>query len=273
MIQTRLISIACACPTGSFGAPQRQATPRGDVNRKHPQQDSSKMNQTAVKVTDGANPGQARSGARRVSLRVVAACADVDPRPSLIPSSPMESSSENWQQVVDQVIDGDRVAFMKMSRAITGFLGSWRAFDFRDDWDDLVQEVVIATVEAVKAGKMKDPNAIIGYIRQTARFKFVDRIRLRQREAPDADAEVAADQRALHWPPESSPEANRGEVWGAVRKLPDKQQQALVRVYAEGRTYEEASQITNIPLGSLKRYLRLGLATLHQQLGLDEADS
>jgi len=37
-------------------------------------------------------------------------------------------------------------------------------------------------------------------------------------------------------------------------------------VYLEDQTYEEAVATTGIPLGSLKRYLRLGLAQLRAQL-------
>ena len=37
-------------------------------------------------------------------------------------------------------------------------------------------------------------------------------------------------------------------------------------MYIEGRTYEEAAEATGIPLGSLKRYLRLGLGQLRLEL-------
>ena len=52
----------------------------------------------------------------------------------------------------------------------------------------------------------------------------------------------------------------------AAPALTEKQQKALVAVYVEGKTYNEAARDTGIPLGSLKRYLRDGLAALHAQL-------
>ena len=56
------------------------------------------------------------------------------------------------------------------------------------------------------------------------------------------------------------------EIRDAILKLPEKQRLAVLSVYLEGRTYDEAARHTEIPLGSLKRYLRDGLATLQAEL-------
>jgi DNA-directed RNA polymerase specialized sigma24 family protein len=48
--------------------------------------------------------------------------------------------------------------------------------------------------------------------------------------------------------------------------LPEEQRRVIQAVYIEGKTYEEAAEATLIPLGSLKRYLRLGLSQLREQL-------
>jgi DNA-directed RNA polymerase specialized sigma24 family protein len=55
-------------------------------------------------------------------------------------------------------------------------------------------------------------------------------------------------------------------VRAALQNLPAEHRRAVQAVYVEGRTYEEAVVVTAIPLGSLKRYLRLGLARLREQL-------
>jgi DNA-directed RNA polymerase specialized sigma24 family protein len=41
----------------------------------------------------------------------------------------------------------------------------------------------------------------------------------------------------------------------------------VTAVYVGGMTYEEAARATGIPLGTLKRYLRDGLAQLREELG------
>jgi len=157
------------------------------------------------------------------------------------------------------------MAFLELSRLFTGYLSRWRAFDFRDDWDDVIQDVILATVQASRNGRLDHPQAVSGYIRSATRNKFVDRIRARQRIALDQDAEEAADR--VHWPPNESVSRNeRIELWDVVSRLPEKQQEVVVQIYVQGRTYEEASQASGIPLGSLKRYLRQALETLHGQM-------
>lgn len=59
--------------------------------------------------------------------------------------------------------------------------------------------------------------------------------------------------------------------WGMrehVRRLPERQRTAIEAVYLSGYTQEEAAASTGIPLGSLKRHLREGLASLRAALGI-----
>ncbi len=184
----------------------------------------------------------------------------------------MKAGSVHWPSVVDRVADGDGVAFLEMSRLITRLLTGLRAFDFRDDWDDVIQEVVFATVQAARMGKLDDRDAVLGYIRSSVRNKFIDRLRRRRREAPDADPIMDVDRRA-EWPPRVHSELMREEVWTFVDALPDKQQRVVLQIYVEGRTYEEAARETGIPLGSLKRFLRQALETLRQELLPEETAS
>jgi hypothetical protein len=57
-----------------------------------------------------------------------------------------------------------------------------------------------------------------------------------------------------------------------VRELPEKHQTALMLVYVEGCTYDEAAEKSGIPLGSLKRYLREGLEALRRALSGGASD-
>ena len=53
----------------------------------------------------------------------------------------------------------------------------------------------------------------------------------------------------------------------ALEELPERERKAVAAVHVEGRSYSEAAAATGIPLGSLKRHLRDGLARLRQALG------
>jgi RNA polymerase sigma-70 factor (ECF subfamily) len=175
-------------------------------------------------------------------------------------------AGEDWLAIADGIVAGDRIAFAKFARLITSFLRRWRAFDFRDDWEDLIQEVVLATIEASARGQIEHAGALVAFARSVTRNKFVDRLRRYERR----DVRETSQEEDLALPPESSGvEASREEILDlrrAVEALPENQRRAVLGVYAEGKTYEEASEDAGIPLGSLKRYLRQALEQLGERM-------
>lgn len=181
----------------------------------------------------------------------------------------------DWLPVVRRVLDGDRAAYARLVRLVTGHLTSWRAYDFRADWDDMVQEVLLSTVEAYRADRIADSGALVAYVRQAARFKFIDRIRVLNRrgrpielnERTDADVQGGS----LAWPPTTAGEGRGHELRVAIREamagLDPREREAVTWVYLRGHTYEEAAEATGIPLGTLKRALRTALVRLKEVLG------
>lgn len=186
-----------------------------------------------------------------------------------------ESGSVDWLGVVQRVLDGDRAAYARLVRLVTGHLTAWRAYDFRADWDDMVQEVLLSTVEAWRAGRIADSGALVAYVRQAARFKFIDRIRVLQRRGRPVELkegnETGSDGPALAWPPPDSASSRGVELRVSVREAMDRleprERDAVTWVYLRGHTYEEAAEATGIPLGTLKRSLRTGLVRLKEVLG------
>jgi len=181
----------------------------------------------------------------------------------------------DWLLVVSRVLDGDRAAYARLIRLVTGHLTSWRAYDFRADWDDMVQEVLISTVEAYRAGRIADSGALVAYVRQAARFKFIDRIRVLQRRGRPVElkegTDAATEGGSLAWPPAEGGESRGTELRVAVREAMDRldprEREAVTWVYLRGHTYEEAAEATGIPLGTLKRALRTALVSLKEVLG------
>jgi RNA polymerase sigma-70 factor (ECF subfamily) len=177
-------------------------------------------------------------------------------------------SDVDWQAVVARLLEGDRLAFLELNRLVTGFLAQQRAYDFRDEWDDLRQEVVTAVVENARAGRLRDPRAFVGYVKVITRNKFIDRLkrqlRVREKETLPWDDETARAVAATEPAPDA---AERHALWAAVESLPEESRRIVQGVYGEGRTYEEMSQATGIPLGTLKRRLRESVALLRERLG------
>lgn len=176
-------------------------------------------------------------------------------------------AAEDWGRVLEGLIEGDRLALAKLTRLVASFLARWNAYDFHDEWDDLIQEVLLAAATALRDGKIRDRRAVVAYLKSTARFKFADRLKAHLRRAEDDHlpwedvvgelAESSAD----GWDPGAS-----SDLLAALENLPDERRRAVIAVYLEGCTYDEAAAATGIPLGSLKRYLRDGLADLREAL-------
>jgi RNA polymerase sigma-70 factor (ECF subfamily) len=174
---------------------------------------------------------------------------------------------QDWATVLGRVLRGDPVALLRVARLVNGFLVRWNAYQFRDEWEDLTQEVVTAAAIALRDGKLRDPQAALGFLHSTARFKYVNRLRIQLRLR---EGEELAWGDALERSESALPEERRQELRRALERVPEKARRALLAVYVDGRTYEDAARETGIPLGSLKRYLRDGLAQLRVELAGNE---
>ena len=167
--------------------------------------------------------------------------------------------------MMQSLIDGDREAFVKLSRLVRGFLVGWRAYDFQDEWSDLIQETVMAAVEGARRGRIRDAEATYSYIRAIARNRLSRRLITHLRKSPRAP--VPLEELEL---PGVNPDAEAVATMRlALSKLSEKQAAALMAVYGAERTYEQAASDTGIPLGSLKRHLREGLVRLREQFSED----
>src|SRR5262245_21167819 len=166
---------------------------------------------------------------------------------------------EDWVSIMEALLHGTPdtkpVAFAKLNRLVSGFLVNMRAFDYREEWEDLRQIVLMKLVQSFSQGKLREPKAFVEYARIVTRHEFYDFLRAHQ------DMEVTSDLPDLG-DTESRDQTTTLSVRSALQSLPDKQQQVVQAVYVEGRTYEEAALLTAIPLGSLKRYLQQALTQL-----------
>jgi RNA polymerase sigma-70 factor (ECF subfamily) len=173
----------------------------------------------------------------------------------------------DWARLLERVAEGEGLAFVQASRVVNRFLVRWGAYTFRDEWDDVIQEVVAAGVLALRDGRLRDPQAAVAFLRTTARFKFIDRLRgqLRLQSADPLawDELVASRERPLE---QQLAAESREDLRRALAGIPDKKRECVVAVYVGGMTYEEAARATGLPLGTLKRYLRDAMAQLREML-------
>jgi RNA polymerase sigma factor (sigma-70 family) len=171
----------------------------------------------------------------------------------------------DWLALLERLLAGDRLAFLHFNRLVSGFLAQLRAYDFRDEWDDLRQEVLASVVANARAGRLRDPAAFVGYVKIITRNKFVDRLK-RQLRQHEKDALPWDDETARAATAPEAGDERLAALWSAVAALPEPERAIVEGIYREGRSYEEVAGATGLPLGTLKRRLTATLASLRQQL-------
>jgi RNA polymerase sigma-70 factor (ECF subfamily) len=175
---------------------------------------------------------------------------------------------QDWRGVQEKLAAGDRAAFLRVARLLTGVLAQLRAYDFRDEWDDLRQEVMLSVIANVRQGRIAEPEAFVAYVRIITRNKFVDRLkrRERQRERDTIPWEEETARAIARSPGALASDTSDEDLWAAVADLPEPGRQLVEGIYREGRTYSEMSEVSGIPLGTMKRRLRETLALLQRRL-------
>jgi RNA polymerase sigma-70 factor (ECF subfamily) len=174
----------------------------------------------------------------------------------------MSRANEDWLAVLQALLAGDRVALVKVSGVVTGFLARYRAYEQRESWDDLVQEVLIALIRSGRDGRIRDARAFVAYVGMITRNKLYDwRSNHAKPGRPGIEGAVEAS--------DFEAPANRSEDPGlrvdlerCLGKLPDRQRSVVEAVYIQGQSYEEAALSLGRPLGSLKRDQTVGLQAL-----------
>jgi RNA polymerase sigma factor (sigma-70 family) len=133
----------------------------------------------------------------------------------------------------------------------------------RSEAEDVLQETYIAvwrragTYDPTKAGA-------ISWLVAVARNKALDRIRagkVRRMSAPlDAAGEIPDPARSALAEVESAGE--REALMNCLEELEGDQKSAIRAAFLDGLTYEELAQRQNVPLGTMKSWIRRGLMKL-----------
>jgi len=185
--------------------------------------------------------------------------------PVAVVEGPSAPARKDWARVVERMLAGDRAAHLELARLVTGFLARFGAYDFRPEWPDLVQDVLLAVIRAAREGRVHRAEALVGYVRAITHHKLMDRLRVHVRRAEDecrptedpAPLRAAADQDLV------------ADVRRALERLPERKRRAIFAVYGESKSYTQVAEETGIPLGSVKRYLREGMATLRRDFAVE----
>ncbi len=132
--------------------------------------------------------------------------------------------------------------------------------------EDVVQEAFLALWR--QAERLDVTRGIRSYLMTIVHNKAVDRLRQHGRRGTETDIDLEL---ALKDPapgPDEMTEraAEREVVRAALQDLPQEQRRAIEMTYYKGLTISEAATRLDIPVGTVKSRLRLGLAHLRRRL-------
>jgi RNA polymerase sigma-70 factor, ECF subfamily len=190
------------------------------------------------------------------------------PPPDRHRGDPARLADEDLLALVE---DGDDRAFAALydRHARVAYSLAYRLLGTREAAEDLVQDAFLAVWRA-PAGYSAGRGSVRTWILAIVHNRGVDRLRsaaassrrqealetqaLGVRAGPDLDEVAAA-------------RAEAGEVRGALRDLPPEQQRVLALAYYGGFTHQEIAGILEVPLGTVKSRMHLGLARIRRSLG------
>lgn len=112
-----------------------------------------------------------------------------------------------------------------------------------------------------------DRGAPLAWMMTIARYRTLDLIRARRARLSDSDDQLSQLEDAGHGPlDESLRRDGANQLTGCLEQLSDVQRDSILLVYYRGLTHDELSAALSKPIGTVKSWVRRGLAALKRCL-------
>ena len=136
-----------------------------------------------------------------------------------------------------------------------------------DRADDLVQETLLRAFANISSFRIG--TNLPAWLFTILRNLFRSEDRKRRREVPDSDGAFAA---TLTTHPDQNTHLDFEDFRAALDKLPPDQREALVLVGASGFSYEEAAEICQCAVGTIKSRVNRARRRLGELLAIDDVE-
>lgn len=166
--------------------------------------------------------------------------------------------------MLSRIAQGDRAALRALYDATSPklFGVAFRILSDREESEDVLQDVYVTIWR--RADRFDPARAsVTTWISTIARNRAIDRLRARgplAQVAPIEDLEVADDAPGAEALLAASDDA--GRLAGCLGELDERTRQVIRTAFFEGVTYEALARRMDAPLGTVKSWIRRGLAKL-----------
>jgi RNA polymerase sigma-70 factor (ECF subfamily) len=177
----------------------------------------------------------------------------------------MSAAADPLSQLMSRIADGDRGALRQLYDATSAklFGVALRILSDREETEDVLQEVYVTIwrrADRFDAGRA----SVMAWISTITRNRAIDRLRARgplARAEPVEDLEIADETaKGAEALLQSADEAAR--LQGCLGELDERTQGVIRTAFFEGVTYEALARRMDAPLGTVKSWIRRGLARL-----------
>lgn len=178
----------------------------------------------------------------------------------------MEDRSARDQELIGRVLEGDDGSFAELASScqnlVVGTL--WKYGIGREEIEDVASEVLIKMYRNLH--RYRADHSFTSWLYRLTVNHALDRLRRRSRERHSVDLPDNIPGRE----PGAGESLERREradlLRGAIRKIPGRYRDAIMLVYVDERKLEEAAEILEIPLGTMKTRLMRGRKLLRRFL-------
>jgi RNA polymerase sigma factor (sigma-70 family) len=184
------------------------------------------------------------------------------------------SATTRRQQLVlalGRVADGDQHALREIyiSTSAKLFGVCLRICNDREGAEDVLQQVYIKVWDRAARFDMERSSPVT-WLCAIARNSAIDWLRANRlnEHLPESAAAAVADDAPLAWQAMAA-EQERARIFDCLDALDDRPRQAIHAAFFDGKTYLQQSEAMAVPLGTLKSWVRRGLAQLKSCLGHD----
>lgn len=182
----------------------------------------------------------------------------------------MDGTRDNMTAVLADMCSGSVEAFDRFYERFAPLVMhiALRLMEDRMEAEDLCHDVFL---EVLRTGGRFDPSrgSIESWLAVLTRSRGLDRLRRAKRSVPRGAEELAV--RLMPAEPAAPEEVvvgrlERAAVREAFTALPRKQRRALAAAYYVGKTQREMAEEWKVPLGTVKSWVRGGIANLRKQM-------
>lgn len=172
-------------------------------------------------------------------------------------------SAVDWAARLEALGKSDATALAQVRRLITGQLARMRAYETREGWDDLAQEIIVKVWRAHRDGKIRDYRVLPGFVRTLTRNAVIDALRKRQ---PDLGKEADDVERLAVAPDNSLDPGTQLALRNALGQLDERHREVVERLYLKGMSYDETAADLGRPRGTINRLQREAMQQLREIL-------